>query len=57
MKVRLVEFDAIFDEISNIMKPASDWLLFQGGDPVIVTAMVGVAGDPALFKNGCRFAA
>lgn len=57
MKVRLVEFDAIFDEISNIMKPASDWLLFQGGGPVIVTAMVGVAGDPAPFKNGCRFAA
>lgn len=39
------------------MKPASDWLLFQGGGPVIVTAMVGVAGDPAPFKNGYRFAA
>ncbi|ECZ0012483.1 IS110 family transposase [Salmonella enterica] len=57
LKAWLTELDAMIDENFRNNETCQRLATIPGIGPVIATAMVGLVGDPAQFKNGRRFAA
>ncbi|EHQ1784547.1 TPA: IS110 family transposase [Salmonella enterica] len=57
LKAWLDELDAMIDDNFKNNEICQRLATIPGIGPVIATAMVGLVGDPAQFKNGRRFAA
>lgn len=57
LKAWLNELDAMIDDNFKNNETCQRLATIPGIGPVIATAMVGLVGDPAQFKNGRRFAA
>lgn len=57
LKAWLDELDAMIDDNFKNNEICQRLATVPGIGPVIATAMVGLVGDPAQFKNGRRFAA